>query len=86
MLARMIPMMMAMTFCFNLHAESGMVADSIITMRVDTIVVQKIPYYLGKTISVTYYTLEEYAKKTGRPPSPTTIVTLYIIYTATPSS
>lgn len=62
-----------------------MVVDTVITIRVDTTVVQKNPHYLGKTISVNYYTLEEYAKKTGRP-SPTTTVTLYIIYTATPSS
>lgn len=85
MLTRMMFLLMAIAFCPHLYADKEMVVDTVITIRVDTTVVQKNPHYLGKTISVTYYTLEEYAKKTGRP-SPTTTVTLYIIYTATPSS
>lgn len=79
----MIPMMMAMTFCFNLHAESGMVADSIITMRVDTMLVRKNPRP-GRILSVTYYTLEEYARKTGRPSlSDSDFDIIYYIYADT---
>lgn len=66
----MMFLLMAIVFCPHLYADKEMVVDTVITIRVDTTVVQKNPHYLGKTISVTYYTLEEYAKKTGRPSLP----------------
>ena len=70
MLTRMIFLLMAIAFCPHLYADKEMVVDTVITIRVDTTVVKKIPHYLGKTISVNYYTLDEYAKKTGHPTPP----------------
>ena len=66
----MMFLLMAIVFCPHLYADKEMFVDTVITIRVDTTVVQKNPHYLGKTISVTYYTLDEYAKKTGRPSLP----------------
>ena len=38
---------MAIVFCPHLYADKEMVVDTVITIRVDTTVVQKNPHYLG---------------------------------------
>ena len=46
-LTRLMFLLMTIAFCPHLYADKEMVDDTVITMRVDTTVVQKIPHYLG---------------------------------------
>ena len=72
---------MAFAACSSLYAENAKDDDTIVTMRVDTTVIKKTPQRSGKISTVTYYTSEEYARKTGRPTLPEADCdTIYYIY------
>lgn len=77
----MITLIMAFALFSGLHAENRKDYDTIVTMRVDTTVVKKTPHRNGKIVSVSHYTPEEYARKTGQPFLPDADCdTIYYIY------
>ena len=72
---------MTIAFCSDLYAGNVMVDDTIITMRVDTIVMKRNLPTTANTLSVNYYSPEEYAKKTGLPSlAEADCDTIYYIY------